>query len=138
MRPAGLALGDQGSEVRAVHDFLHRFGYFTNPELAEHYPGWQPAASRDPADPEVFDAALEEGVRLYQKAMGLPETGVVDAETRNHMQTPRRGLPDNYTPTAPDPARAAVLRPGGEQVEQDRAHVPLLQLHVAHEPGGHP
>jgi peptidoglycan hydrolase-like protein with peptidoglycan-binding domain len=106
-RPSGLGLGAQGSEVRAVYDYLHRYGYFTNPELAQHYPGFQPAAKNDPADPEVFDAALEEGVRLFQKASGLPVTGVVDADTQRLMQMPRCEMPDYYTP----PSMAKVHDP---------------------------
>src|SRR5689334_12866416 len=56
---SGLGRGAQGSDVRPVYDYLHRYGYFTNPALAQHYTGWKPAASNDPADPEVFDEALE-------------------------------------------------------------------------------
>src|SRR5512139_192346 len=47
---SGLGLGAQGKEVKAVYDYLRRFGYYQNEELAEHYPDWTPAVSREPAD----------------------------------------------------------------------------------------
>jgi peptidoglycan hydrolase-like protein with peptidoglycan-binding domain len=94
----GLGIGAQGEDVRAVYDYLRRFGYYQNEELAEHYGDWTPAVSREPADPEVFDAALEEGVRLFQAQHGLPVTGVVDAEMQNVMRLPRCGHPDYYDP----------------------------------------
>ena len=84
--------------MRAVHDYLRRYGYFDNPELAAEYPGWKPAASRTPSDPELFDEAMEEGVQLFQTAFGLPVTGVVDAEVKRLMAAPRCSMPDFYTP----------------------------------------
>lgn len=94
----GLGLGARGADVRAVYDYLHQYGYFENQELAEHYPNWKPAVSREPADPELFDEAIEEGVRLFQAQMGLPVTGIVDAETQRVMRSPRCGHPDYYVP----------------------------------------
>lgn len=94
----GIGLGAQGAEVRAVYDYLQKFGYYKNAELAEHYPNWTPAVSREPADPNFFDEAIEEGVRLFQAQAGLPVTGTVDAETQRIMHTPRCGHPDYYTP----------------------------------------
>ncbi|MDI1483666.1 matrixin family metalloprotease [Polyangium sp. y55x31] len=95
---AGFGLGAQGKDVRAVYEYLRKYGYYQNEELAEHYPDWSPAVSREPADPELFDEALEEGVRLYQAQHGLPVTGVVDAEMQRIMQMPRCSHPDYYDP----------------------------------------
>ncbi|MDC3956787.1 matrixin family metalloprotease [Polyangium jinanense] len=95
---AGLGLGARGAEVRGVYEYLRRYGYYQNEELAEHYADWTPAVSREPADPELFDEALEEGVRLYQAQHGLPVTGVVDAATQRIMQMPRCSHPDYYDP----------------------------------------
>ncbi|MDI1450403.1 matrixin family metalloprotease [Polyangium sp. 6x1] len=95
---AGLGLGARGTEVREVYEYLRRYGYFQNEELAAHYADWTPAVSREPADPELFDEALEEGVRLYQAQQGLPVTGVVDAETQRIMKMPRCSHPDYYDP----------------------------------------
>lgn len=95
-----FGLGARGAEVREVYDYLRRYGYFQNEELVEHYPGWKPAVAKDPADPEVFDAALETGVKLFQRASGLPETGKVDATMRAIMKQPRCEFPDYYNPPA--------------------------------------
>jgi hypothetical protein len=95
---SGLALGAQGKEVKAVYDYLRQYGYYQNEELAEHYPDWTPVVAREPADPELFDEALEEGVRLFQAQAGLPVTGVVDAATQKLMDTPRCSHPDYYDP----------------------------------------
>jgi len=93
-----FGLGARGAEVREVYDYLRRYGYFQNEELAEHYPNWKPAVASDPADPEIFDDALETGVKLFQRAAGLPETGLVDAEMRAIMKLPRCEFPDYYNP----------------------------------------
>ena len=93
-----FGIGAQGAKVREVYDYLRRFGYFQNEELVEHYPNWKPAVDTDPADPEIFDDALEMGVKLLQKANGLPETGIVDAELRALMKLSRCEFPDYYTP----------------------------------------
>ncbi|WP_170319735.1 matrixin family metalloprotease [Polyangium spumosum] len=98
MESAGLGLGAQGQDVKAVYEYLRRYGYYQNEELAEHFPGWTPAVSREPADPARFDEAIEEGVRLFQAQNGLAVTGVVDAETQKVMEMPRCGHPDYYDP----------------------------------------
>jgi hypothetical protein len=92
-----IAFGDTGDDVRWVYGYLHQYGYFENEELVHHYPGWKPAVSREPADPEVFDEAIEEGVLLFQKAFGLPMTGAVDEATLEAMKKPRCSFPDFYT-----------------------------------------
>jgi peptidoglycan hydrolase-like protein with peptidoglycan-binding domain len=95
---SGLGLGARGEEVRSVYDYLRQYGYFQNEELAEHYPNWTPAVLREPADPEVFDDAIEEAVELFQAANGLPVTGVVDDEMQQVMKMPRCSFPDYYNP----------------------------------------
>ena len=95
---AGLGIGARGAEVRAVFEYLRQYGYYQNEEIAEHYRDWTPAVGIEPADPEVFDEAIEEGVRLYQAQHGLPVTGVVDAEMEKVMAMPRCGHPDYYDP----------------------------------------
>jgi hypothetical protein len=101
---SGLGLGAQGPEVKAVYDYLRQYGYYQNEELAEHYPDWTPVVAREPALPELFDEALEEGVRLFQAQAGLPVTGVVDAATQKVMDTPRCSHPDYYEPPAMVPS----------------------------------
>lgn len=101
--PAGQALealeiGDHGPEVAAAHEYLRRYGYFPNPELAAEYPGWRPVVDVTPEDPEVFDAPLAEALSSYQQGHGLPVTGKLDAATQALMQQPRCGFPDHHTP----------------------------------------
>lgn len=89
-----LGIGSSGPEVRAAHDYLMRFGYFPNDELAKGYPRWRPMVDQAPARPDVFDQHFAEAVSAYQDMYHLPQTGIVDAATRTAMQTPRCGYPD--------------------------------------------
>ncbi len=97
---ATVAAGDSSPDVVAVHDYLARFGYFPNPELAHRYPMWRPAMAFDAPDPGVLDEQMQQAVRLYQGANGLPDTGEVDAPTLELMQQPRCGVPDHPVVTA--------------------------------------
>jgi hypothetical protein len=91
---ADLKLGAEGDEVRALHEYLTRFGYFPNPELQHSFPSWRPIVSQPPAFSDVFDERTENAVLAYQEQMGLTPTGVVDAATRAIMRAPRCGVPD--------------------------------------------
>ena len=93
-----IGLGDDGPEVAELYDYLHRYGYFPNAELAKHLPGWTPVIDSELEDAEMFDAALEEALLMYQQAHGLPATGRLDQATRALMQQPRCGFPDYYPP----------------------------------------
>jgi hypothetical protein len=97
-----LAVGSTGPKVREVFDYLTRYGYFENATLREQIQGWQPIVRELPAEPDVFDDVHEDGVRSYQKLMGLSVTGVVDAPTRTLMAKPRCTHPD-YDPERMDP-----------------------------------
>jgi peptidoglycan hydrolase-like protein with peptidoglycan-binding domain len=103
--PAPLRRGDRGPEVERLYTYLKRYGYFPNPAL-EAFAGWKPAVDRTPSDPQVFDATLEEALRLYQRAQGLPEDGTLNAATRELMSKPRCGFPDIHA-TRPRHTRAA-------------------------------
>src|SRR5947208_3614243 len=61
-----LSLGARGEEVRALHGYLTRFGYFPNAELARTYPAWRPIESNAPAASDVFDAHTDRAVRALQ------------------------------------------------------------------------
>jgi peptidoglycan hydrolase-like protein with peptidoglycan-binding domain len=93
LRP--LQLDDRGPEVHEVYDYLRRYGYFPNPALAE-FAGWRPVIDHELADPERFDADLEQAVFLYQVAQGLPADGTLNAETAAMMARPRCSFPDYY------------------------------------------
>lgn len=103
--PGALALGDEGPEIAAAaYAYLRRFGYFPNPELAAHYPGWTPVVDVEPEDPELFHPSLAEALANFQEGYGLPVTGQLDAATWALMQQPRCGHPDHYaTPSAVRP-----------------------------------
>ena len=94
MRP-----GSTGPEVILVYEYLQKYGYFPNKKLAAAYEGFRPIVDAVPADPSVFDAVLERGIKAYQTQHGIPVTGLIDAPTRRLMDAPRCGLPD--TSTAP-------------------------------------
>jgi hypothetical protein len=86
--------GDSGTDVEPVYEYLKRFGYFPNPELASVHPSWRPAMAFAPEDTSQFDDRLETAVRLFQRAYHLTETGEVDAATLELMSRPRCGFPD--------------------------------------------
>lgn len=89
-----LTIGATGDEVRTLHEYLTKYGYFPNPELAAQYPRWQPAVNSLPADPAVFDTFTASAVEQLQINFGLLATGIVDAPTRALLKTPRCGVPD--------------------------------------------
>lgn len=96
-----LTIGDQGNDVRAVHAYLERYGYFPNEELQHMHPRWRPIVANAPAFADVFDQRSEEAVQALQEFSGLQPTGIVDAETRELMRAPRCGVPDGIAAADP-------------------------------------
>ncbi|MGC4093161.1 MAG: matrixin family metalloprotease [Polyangiaceae bacterium] len=90
---APLALGANGPEVRALHDFLRDSGYFENAKLRESFPRWFPVVAQAPT-PDSYDQVMESAVLAFQRLNGLEQTGVADAATLALMATPRCGVPD--------------------------------------------
>jgi hypothetical protein len=76
-----------------VQDYLTRYGYFPNAELARRHPSWRPHVTALPKA-GVFDETTQQAVRYLQANAGLTVTGVVDASTRALMLTARCGFPD--------------------------------------------
>lgn len=93
---AALTIGSRGAEVRALYEFLVRYGYFPNAELAARYPGFRPIIAEPPADPSAYDSRLAEAVLRYQENMGLTATGEADAETLALTRQARCEWPDGY------------------------------------------
>ena len=89
-----LSMGAEGDDVRALHGFLTRYGYFPNEELAEADPNWAPLLPEGPTRPEVFDEQSQNAVSLLQAYYGLERTGVVDQATREAIRQPRCGNPE--------------------------------------------
>lgn len=89
-----LAIGATGEDVRAVHAYLKRAGYFPNEKLAREYPAWRPVVARAPQDASVYDERTVEAVGRMQTNYGLAATGVVDEPTRIRLREHRCGFPD--------------------------------------------
>jgi hypothetical protein len=92
---AGFGAGDRGPQVRAVHAYLHRLGYFPNEILREHYPNWTPIVPDSPADPEYFGAEIQRAVSEFQARSNVAVTGRVDEATLHAMRSRRCGYPDS-------------------------------------------
>lgn len=89
------APGDHNADVKAVHDYLLRFGYFPNDHLAQDYPRWRPAVATASPDPTFFGNELKDAVFAFQRNFNLPQTGNADKATLSAMNWPRCGVPDN-------------------------------------------
>jgi peptidoglycan hydrolase-like protein with peptidoglycan-binding domain len=96
-----LSLGSRGESVRALQEYLTRFGYFPNEALQRQYPAWRPIVTASPPQ-GVFDEHTMEAVRALQRTAGLPETGVVNGDIRTLLQTPRCAVPDGIAPADPN------------------------------------
>jgi peptidoglycan hydrolase-like protein with peptidoglycan-binding domain len=91
---AELVLGDRGEEVRELHDYLRRYGYFPNDELAKQYPAWRPLVAEAPSDESTFDERTQRAVELLQASQGLEVTGTADEATRELLEMPRCARPE--------------------------------------------
>lgn len=89
-----LAIGAQGEHVATVYEYLAKYGYFPNAELAQAYPAWRAVVPEAPADVSVFDERMSEAVRAFQAHSGLVETGMVDGPTRALFGSSRCGVPE--------------------------------------------
>jgi hypothetical protein len=74
----GCHFGEQQQGLAKVKDYLSHFGYL--PESS----GFN----------DIFDADLEEAIKVYQRNFGLDVTGVMDASTVAQMMAPRCGVAD--------------------------------------------
>jgi hypothetical protein len=106
-----LALGARGEDVRAVNDYLARYGYFPNADLAAHYPAWRPIVAEAPTSPDVFDMRTAEALAALQRNMGLPVTVVVDDATRAVLRSARCGIPEGVAAAIDDSDKFAWWNP---------------------------
>lgn len=74
----GCHFGEQQQGIAKVKNYLSHFGYL--PESS----GFN----------DLFDADLEEAIKVYQRNFGLDVTGVMDASTVSQMMAPRCGVAD--------------------------------------------
>jgi peptidoglycan hydrolase-like protein with peptidoglycan-binding domain len=103
-----IQLGSSGPQVRALHEYLTRYGYFENPALRRQHKNWQPIVNQSPANLDVFDRVTEEGLREFQKLMGIEQTGIVDQATSELMAKPRCAHPD-FDPDRMDPTQKFAI-----------------------------
>jgi len=109
LRETTLEEGDQGSGVRELQYLLAFIGNFV---------GTVPLISID----GIFGPETAEAVEAFQRAYGLPVTGIVDTITWNTLYNAYRGqfasLPENFFTGAVRPYPGSVLRIGsrGEDV----------------------
>ena len=96
-----LQPGSQGPEVEVLHDYLTRFGYFPNDQLARKHPAWRPAVTERPKQLQIYDEVTAQAVKALQINAGLKDTGLVDADTRAVLRGSRCGFPDNMLVSDP-------------------------------------
>jgi peptidoglycan hydrolase-like protein with peptidoglycan-binding domain len=96
-----LTVGARGAEVRELHEYLSRYGYYPNEQLASNHPAWRPTVARPPADNDLFDTDTRDAVSALQQNLSLPVTGLLDAATRDAIHAPRCGVPDNVAQLDP-------------------------------------
>ncbi len=118
----GITLGEISSQIPDVLSpgdegiFVREFQYFLN-VLGENL-DIIPAVAID----GIFGPATEDAVRAFQRAYGLPVTGIVDEETWIDLYNVYRGIvtstPEFYTgiPVTPFPGRLLVLGSQGNDV----------------------
>src|SRR4051794_13081482 len=94
-----LTVGAVGSDVKAVHAYLERYGYLPNAELTRTYPAWRPIMNSSPARSDAYDENTAEAVRALQRNARLEQTGIVDVATRALLAKPRCGVPDGIPDT---------------------------------------
>lgn len=95
-----LSPGMTGDEVRVLQRYLRQYGYLPSRELADKYPAWRPVVAAAPA-PGDFDESTMLAVRELQKHVGLPESGTVDAATRDLLREHRCGVPEGLPQVDP-------------------------------------
>ena len=87
-------IGSAGSDVRALHQYLTRFGYLPNDTLAQQYPRWRSPVSTAPTDETVFDERTAMcGSCSSTRARNPP--GAWTSRCGTSSPRPRCGVPDN-------------------------------------------
>src|SRR5918992_3160903 len=106
--PEGLSRGSSGDDVKAVQNYLTRFGYLA-PPASDGDGRAEELDLRAITEAGEYDDATEEAVRLFQQMAGLEVTGELDEPTREKMNQPRCGNPD-ITPLT-NPNIASMVEP---------------------------
>jgi peptidoglycan hydrolase-like protein with peptidoglycan-binding domain len=90
---AGLAEGDQGTDVARLQHYLLDFGYMQAPNL-EPFGAETRGLAEPPATLGVFDDNTVQALESFQEFNGLPVTGELDEATLELMNKPPCGFPD--------------------------------------------
>ena len=90
---APLNVGDEGTDVQRLQDYLKKFGYLDSAVLDTFGTREHAIAEETPA-PGVFDENTKRAVEKFQAFVGIPITGRLDEGTINMMELPRCGFPD--------------------------------------------
>src|SRR5688500_16739311 len=61
-----LSVGASGDAVRAVNEYLGRYGYFPNDDLQRAFPAWRAPLAEGAKAMDVYDDRTAAGVRLLQ------------------------------------------------------------------------
>lgn len=72
-----IAANQRDIDIGKVQNYLRRFGYLDSPY-----------------EPEVLDSPTQQSLARFQNYMNIAETGVIDPNTANALETPRCGVPD--------------------------------------------
>jgi hypothetical protein len=105
-----LSVGASGDAVRAVNEYLGRYGYFPNDDLQRAFPAWRAPLAEGAKAMDVYDDRTAAGVRLLQQNNRLPVSGVVDQATKDLLLQARCATPDNIA--AADPSDKFDVGPG--------------------------
>ena len=84
--------GDRGPAVLALSEYLRHFGYLPGRDTVY--------AAPFNGDPGVFDETLSDGIKRFQRDMGLVVSGQLDVGTLALLNTPRCGAPDGSRTSA--------------------------------------
>ncbi|BBW97720.1 peptidoglycan-binding protein [Geobacillus icigianus] len=96
----GLSVGSRGSQVRELQRHLKQLGYFTYPNITGYY-----------------GEITAEAVRRFQRANGLPATGVVDSRTAARLGNAVKAK-ISPPPTSKRPSLLLSIGSRGEEVKR--------------------
>ncbi|KAL6606946.1 hypothetical protein ACP70R_042599 [Stipagrostis hirtigluma subsp. patula] len=78
---SGCHFGEEKQGLAKLKGYLFRFGYLPEPPSSSGFT-------------DMFDADMEEAIKMYQRNFGIDVTGVLDASTVTQMMAPRCGVAD--------------------------------------------
>lgn len=89
-----IKIGDEGSAVLALQQYLHEFGYLTLAGSTAKKTNVDGAKSPPVAPPAHFEEVTQQALAALQNRAGLKATGELDEPTLVILNTPRCGVAD--------------------------------------------